>query len=454
MAILRDFVLNGYHVLHVDGPHSTIRNKLDGIAMSRPGHPELQELFVIENLFVLVPELEEILRNAKIQSTVAEATYPKAPEDVELTMALPKSHYAQYIAMAYFPQDVQEDMGYTEMISGSHLLSVPHETAGYQGEYHYPENDSAWLAGWPTTKILGKAGLVVLKHPRALHRFASPSLHRSDWRWAVNIDFVRLRQPRVSVEHHKRLPDSRIEGHLGLLMEVVTSGWPPPVLERLDDLKEQSATVRAAYGFAARGEEDDLVECLRTQFHIEAVKTSSRQKGFFLADLVSKLPEPRLFRALTRFLVRFSWSRDPPTRVAAAGGLAAALGTNCSECRQLEDMLIQTFGPTAGVFVFWFHLFAREAYKAGSRLSDTPIASVEDNSLQMTNCLSQGKTPLPWVSSDYICSHSGFYVAGLLGDMGSAASAPALMSYIRRAADGFDESIGGYGIGPGKHHGQ
>ena len=25
-------------------------------------------------------------------------------------------------------------MGYTEMISGSHLLSVPHETAGYQGE--------------------------------------------------------------------------------------------------------------------------------------------------------------------------------------------------------------------------------------------------------------------------------------------------------------------------------
>ena len=71
----------------------------------------------------------------------------------------------------------------------------------------------------------------------------------------------------------------------------------------------RSATVRAAYGFAARGEEDDLVECLRTQFHIEAVKTSSRQKGFFLADLVSKLPEPRLFRALTRFLVRFSWSR-------------------------------------------------------------------------------------------------------------------------------------------------
>ena len=27
-----------------------------------------------------------------------------------------------------------QDMGYTEMISGSHLLSVPHETAGYQGE--------------------------------------------------------------------------------------------------------------------------------------------------------------------------------------------------------------------------------------------------------------------------------------------------------------------------------
>ena len=43
--------------------------------------------------------------------------------------------------------------------------------------------------------------------------------------------------------------------------------------------------------------------------------------------------------------------------------MTKALGTNCSECRQLEDMLIQTFGPTAGVFVFWFHLFAREAYK-------------------------------------------------------------------------------------------
>ena len=42
----------------------------------------------------------------------------------------------------------------------------------------------------------------------------------------------------------------------------------------------RSATVRAAYGFAARGEEDDLVECLRTQFHIEAVKTSSRQRFF------------------------------------------------------------------------------------------------------------------------------------------------------------------------------
>ena len=27
-----------------------------------------------------------------------------------------------------------QDMGYTEMISGSHLLGVPHETAGYQGE--------------------------------------------------------------------------------------------------------------------------------------------------------------------------------------------------------------------------------------------------------------------------------------------------------------------------------
>ncbi|CAE7262779.1 unnamed protein product, partial [Symbiodinium sp. CCMP2456] len=64
-------------------------------------------------------------------------------------------------------------------------------------------------------------------------------------------DFVRLRQPRVSVEHHKRL------------MEVVTSGWPPPVLESLDGLKEQSAKVRAAYAFAARGEEDDLIELFR-----------------------------------------------------------------------------------------------------------------------------------------------------------------------------------------------
>ncbi|CAE6955032.1 unnamed protein product [Symbiodinium natans] len=144
----------------------------------------------------------------------------------------------------------------------------------------------------------------------------------------------------------------------------MTAGWPPAAVDKsLEDLKEQSAKVRAAYALAARGNDDDLVE---------------------------------LFRALN--------SHDPPTRMAAAGGLAAALGSDCTGCRELEESLIQSFG----------------------------------------------KTPLPWISTDYIRSHTGFYLAGVLADMGTETAAPVLMSYVGRAADGFDHTIGGYGVGPGK----
>ena len=59
--------------------------------------------------------------------------------------------------------------------------------------------------------------------------------------------------------------------------------------------------------------------------------------------------------------------------------MTEALGTNCSECRQLEDMLIQTFGPTAGVCVFWFHVFAGEACKV---LQLQTIATRKANALE------------------------------------------------------------------------
>lgn len=193
---MRDFIVNGYHVITVDKPvalHDGIYEKTKEI-IDEDGNPG-------NNLLPRVPEIQQVYDDPAVQGALTSLLGPdyvmhahRHPhvnppnsrggawhKDSYWGYAKVRDHHPRWIMAMYYPQDTPVEIGPTGVIPGSHYIESREETVGGNGSVPY---------GFPAS---GKAGTVTIIHFDLWHR-AFPN-QTDKVRYMMKFQFTRMSEP-------------------------------------------------------------------------------------------------------------------------------------------------------------------------------------------------------------------------------------------------------------------
>ncbi len=193
---MRDFIVNGYHVINVDKPvalHDDIYEKTKAI-IDEDGNPG-------NNLLPRVPEIQQVYDDPSVQGALTSLLGPdyvmhahRHPhvnppnsrggawhKDSYWGYTKVRDHHPRWIMAMYYPQDTPVEIGPTGVIPGSHYIESREETVGGNGSV--PD-------GFPAS---GKAGTVAIIHFDLWHR-AFPN-QTDKVRYMMKFQFTRMSEP-------------------------------------------------------------------------------------------------------------------------------------------------------------------------------------------------------------------------------------------------------------------
>ena len=193
---MRDFIVNGYHVINVDQPvalHDGIYEKTKAI-IDDDGNPG-------NNLLPRVPEIQQVYDDPAVQGALTSLLGPdyvmhahRHPhvnppnsrggswhKDSYWGYTKVRDHHPRWIMAMYYPQDTPVEIGPTGVIPGSHYFESREETVGGNG---------AVPDGFPAS---GKAGTITIIHFDLWHR-AFPNA-TDKVRYMMKFQFTRMSEP-------------------------------------------------------------------------------------------------------------------------------------------------------------------------------------------------------------------------------------------------------------------
>ena len=193
---MRDFIVNGYHVITVDKPvalHADIYEKTKAI-IDEDGNPG-------NNLLPRVPEIQQVYDDPSVRGALTSLLGPdyvmhahRHPhvnppnsrggawhKDSYWGYTKVRDHHPRWIMAMYYPQDTPVEIGPTGVIPGSHYVESREETVGGNGSV--PD-------GFPAS---GKAGTVTIIHFDLWHR-AFPN-QTDKVRYMMKFQFTRMSEP-------------------------------------------------------------------------------------------------------------------------------------------------------------------------------------------------------------------------------------------------------------------
>ena len=193
---MRDFIVNGYHVINVDQPvalHDGIYEKTKAI-IDDDGNPG-------NNLLPRVPEIQQVYDDPAVQGALASLLGPdyvmhahRHPhvnppnsrggnwhKDSYWGYTKVRDHHPRWIMAMYYPQDTPVEIGPTGVIPGSHYFESREETVGGNGSV--PD-------GFPAC---GEAGTITIIHFDLWHR-AFPNA-TDKVRYMMKFQFTRMSEP-------------------------------------------------------------------------------------------------------------------------------------------------------------------------------------------------------------------------------------------------------------------
>jgi HEAT repeat protein len=193
---MRDFIVNGYHVIKVDKPvalHDDIYAKTQAI-IDEDGNPG-------NNLLPRVPEIQQVYDDPSVQGALTSLLGPdyvmhahRHPhvnppnsrggawhKDSYWGYTKVRDHHPRWIMAMYYPQDTPEEIGPTGVIPGSHYIESREEVGGGNGSV--PD-------GFPAS---GEAGTVTIIHFDLWHR-AFPN-QTDKVRYMMKFQFTRMSEP-------------------------------------------------------------------------------------------------------------------------------------------------------------------------------------------------------------------------------------------------------------------
>ncbi len=193
---IRDFIVNGYHVIRVDKPvalHDDIYEKTKAI-IDEDGNPG-------NNLLPRVPEIQQVYDDPAVQGALTSLLGPdyvmhahRHPhvnppnsrggawhKDSYWGYTKVRDHHPRWIMAMYYPQDTPVEIGPTGVIPGSHYFESREETVGGNGSV--PD-------GFPAS---GEAGTVAIIHFDLWHR-AFPN-QTDKVRYMMKFQFTRMSEP-------------------------------------------------------------------------------------------------------------------------------------------------------------------------------------------------------------------------------------------------------------------
>ncbi len=193
---MRDFIVNGYHVINVDQPvafHDGIYEKTKAI-IDVDGNPG-------NNLLPRVPEIQQVYDDPAVQGALTSLLGPdyvmhahRHPhvnppnsrggnwhKDSYWGYTKVRDHHPRWIMAMYYPQDTPVEIGPTGVIPGSHYFESREETVGGNGSV--PD-------GFPAS---GKAGTITIIHFDLWHR-AFPNA-TDKVRYMMKFQFTRMSEP-------------------------------------------------------------------------------------------------------------------------------------------------------------------------------------------------------------------------------------------------------------------
>ena len=193
---MRDFIVNGYHVISVDKPvalHDDIYEKTKAI-IDEDGNPG-------NNLLPRVPEIQQVYDDPGVRGALTSLLGPdyvmhahRHPhvnppnsrggawhKDSYWGYTKVRDHHPRWIMAMYYPQDTPVEIGPTGVIPGSHYIESRDETVGGNGSV--PD-------GFPAS---GKAGTITIIHFDLWHR-AFPN-QTDKVRYMMKFQFTRMSEP-------------------------------------------------------------------------------------------------------------------------------------------------------------------------------------------------------------------------------------------------------------------
>lgn len=193
---MRDFIVNGFHVITVDKPvalHDDIYEKTKAI-IDEDGNPG-------NNLLPRVPEIQQVYDDPAVQGALTSLLGPdyvmhahRHPhvnppnsrgggwhKDSYWGYTKVRDHHPRWVMAMYYPQDTPVEIGPTGVIPGSHYVESREETVGENGSV--PD-------GFPAS---GKAGTVAIIHFDLWHR-AFPN-QTDKVRYMMKFQFTRMSEP-------------------------------------------------------------------------------------------------------------------------------------------------------------------------------------------------------------------------------------------------------------------
>ena len=193
---MRDFIVNGYHVINVDQPaafHDGIYEKTKAI-FDEDGNPG-------NNLLPRVPEIQQVYDEPAVRGALTSLLGPdyvmhahRHPhvnppnsrggswhKDSYWGYTKVRDHHPRWIMAMYYPQDTPVEIGPTGVIPGSHYFESREEIVGGNGSV--PD-------GFPAS---GKAGTITIIHFDLWHR-AFPNA-TDKVRYMMKFQFTRMSEP-------------------------------------------------------------------------------------------------------------------------------------------------------------------------------------------------------------------------------------------------------------------